>query len=177
MHTIAVLVFNVARPEHRRRLRPPRPRSQPSLDSSFAPRQFLMSTRLHSKCPSCVRACWFRHRTLCSVVRTFRVFRLPSSRTRACTGSSSQPVPCFRRSACTNLRQFLRAFASAEDSIEYSIPRRNRRGSLFPSLKAPTDCAVSVIGEAMGAGLENRRFGTHVDHLPFGERARRDLIV
>jgi len=48
---IAVLVLHIARSVHRRRLCRPRPRSQASLDSPFAPRHILMFTRLHSKCP------------------------------------------------------------------------------------------------------------------------------
>ena len=54
-HPIAVLVLNVARPIHRRLLSLPRPRSQSPLDSPFAPRQFFVSTCLHSKCPPCFR--------------------------------------------------------------------------------------------------------------------------
>ena len=50
-HPIAVLVLNIPRSIHRRRLRLPGPRPQAPLDSSFAPRQFFVSTCVHSKCP------------------------------------------------------------------------------------------------------------------------------
>ena len=73
---VAVLVPDVARPIHRSRLRRPRPRPQPTFDSCFASRHVLMSTRLHSKCPSWCQSFWLPAVKLCSEVRTFRGFRL-----------------------------------------------------------------------------------------------------
>jgi hypothetical protein len=54
----------------------PRPRSQSPLDPSFALRHILMSTRLHSKCPSWCQSFWLAAVKLCSEVRTFRAFCL-----------------------------------------------------------------------------------------------------
>lgn len=41
---------------------PRRPRPEPPIDSSFAPRHVLMSTLLHSKCPLVSERFWRRHR-------------------------------------------------------------------------------------------------------------------
>src|SRR5262245_56533321 len=89
-HAVAVLILNIARHVHRAWLRGPHPWSQPALNSSstsrhlglssltpsFAPRQFLVSTRLHSKCPPRLRVQSCFAVNLCYVVRTFRAFRL-----------------------------------------------------------------------------------------------------
>jgi len=75
-HAVAVLVLDIARPVQRSRLRRPRPRSQSPLNSSFTPRHVLVSTRLHSKCPSWCQSFWLAAVKLCSEVRTFRAFCL-----------------------------------------------------------------------------------------------------
>jgi len=63
---VAVLILNVARRVHRSELRVPRPSLQPPLNAMTSPRDLpllscllvvafasrLVSTRLHSKCPS-----------------------------------------------------------------------------------------------------------------------------
>jgi hypothetical protein len=65
-HAVAVLILNIARCVHRSGLRGPRPSLQPSLNPSSSMRDLplpsrllviafasrLVSTRLHSKCPS-----------------------------------------------------------------------------------------------------------------------------
>ena len=58
------------------RLRRPRPRPQSPLNPSFAPRQLLVSTRLHSKYPPVSQSFWLVAAKLCYEVRVFRAFRL-----------------------------------------------------------------------------------------------------
>jgi hypothetical protein len=87
---IAVLILNVARRVHRPRLRVPRARFQPSGNPSFAPRQLLVSTRLHSKCPPRVRADWSPTATLLRGYGHFEHFAYSLSRKRACTGTRRQ---------------------------------------------------------------------------------------
>src|SRR5712691_3771831 len=86
-HAIAVLVLDVARAVHRRRLRCPRPRPQPPLDSSFAPCHILMSTGLHSKCPPISELVVCRPINSAMGYGHFEHFAYTPSRKRACTGS------------------------------------------------------------------------------------------
>jgi hypothetical protein len=76
MDPIAVFILDIARTVHGSGLRRPGPRSQSPLNSSFTPRQLLVSTRLHSKCPSWCQSFWLAAVKLCSEVRTFRAFCL-----------------------------------------------------------------------------------------------------
>src|SRR3989337_2738411 len=99
-HAIAVLVLDVARPIHRGRLRLPPPRPQPPLNPSFAPRNGLVSTRTHSKCPPASERSGLGTEKLCYGVRHFELFVYTPSRKHACTGSSYF-VPLARSAVAT----------------------------------------------------------------------------
>src|SRR3990172_9419398 len=86
-HAVTVLVLDVTRAVHRRRLRRPRPGLQPLLDPLFATRQFLMSTCAHSKCPPVAERSGLGTVKLCYEVRHFELFVYTPSRKRACTGA------------------------------------------------------------------------------------------
>src|SRR6266851_4645297 len=94
---VTVLIVNVAGSVHRCRLRRPGPRSQSPLDASFAPRHVLMSTRLHSKCPSWCQSFWLAPRNSDLRYGHFELFVYTPTRKRACTGARVQ-ISC--RACC-----------------------------------------------------------------------------